>query len=119
MANKKKQHTKTVTSKNLKNKWSSPILVTDIDIAFPGNIIGRLLPPMAGIPEEFSSSENKWRNKASRLFFNGGGIDIKPDINKSHAIRHLRACLGSFEPKHEHKVAGVGYLLSLWCNSPE
>jgi hypothetical protein len=27
---------------------------------------------------------------------------------------HLKAIMGSFQPKHEHKTAGVAYLMSLW-----
>lgn len=30
------------------------------------------------------------------------------------AFRHLAACQGSFEPKHEHKQAAVAWLASLW-----
>ena len=34
------------------------------------------------------------------------------DTNK--AIRHLKAILVSYDPKHEHKEAGVAFLLSEW-----
>jgi len=36
------------------------------------------------------------------------GVDVKK------AMRALKAALGSFEPKHEHKMAAVGYMLSQW-----
>ena len=39
---------------------------------------------------------------------------IKQGISLSLALRHLGACLSSWEPKHEHKTAGVAYLMSLW-----
>lgn len=35
-------------------------------------------------------------------------------IGTQKVHRHISACLGSYEPKHEHKIAGVAYLLSLW-----
>jgi hypothetical protein len=60
---------------------------------------------------------------ASQLFFHGGrlpdhGIDLRSDLSqekRDNAFRALQACLGSFAPKHEHKIAGVAYLLSEWC----
>lgn len=99
-------------------KWASPVEVSDVDQAFSAKVIGRLLPPMSDIPKDFHLDSNKWCDKASSLFFSGGTIDLKPEINRQAAFRQLKACLGSFEPKHEHKTAGVAYLLSLWCNSP-
>ena len=39
---------------------------------------------------------------------------MKEEFDKNEVWRHLKACMGSFQPAHEHKVAGVGYLMSLW-----
>ena len=41
------------------------------------------------------------------------GVDIK------RALRHISACMRSFQPKHEHKVAGVAYLLDLFFEKIE
>jgi len=41
-------------------------------------------------------------------------LTVNPKIDSQLAWRHIMTCLKSFEPKHEHKMAGVGYLLSLW-----
>ncbi len=38
----------------------------------------------------------------------------KPGIDETDAKRHLKAVLGSFAPKHEHKEAACAYLMSLW-----
>lgn len=98
--------------------WAKPVEVSEVYLAFPASVIGKFLPPMKDIPEEFHRSHNKWCQKAAELFFKGGTIDLKPEIDRAAAFRQLKACLGSFEPKHEHKESGVAYLLSLWCNSP-
>lgn len=37
---------------------------------------------------------------------------VQEQIDK--AFKHLGAIQGSFEPKHEHKEAGVAWLASLW-----
>jgi hypothetical protein len=54
----------------------------------------------------------------SRWFFSGlpkGTVFVPHEgIDPAKAMRHLRAILGSFEPKHEHKEAGVAYLMSQW-----
>lgn len=99
--------------------WSQPQPVTDLDVAFPANVIGRLLPPMEEIPQEFHASSNPWCKIASGLFFSGGHLPkSREGIDRLNASRHLRAVLGSFEPKHEHKEAGAAYLMSLWYELP-
>lgn len=92
-------------------------------MAFPANVMGVLLPPMTDIPEDFKKwGGNKWV-RACETWFNSG-VDTEKSTIKfaSHlndeqmndAMRQLQACLGSYEPKHEHKVAGVAYLMSLF-----
>jgi len=99
------------------NKWAKPKDVSDADLAFPAKVCGVYLPPVKDIPKEIVEHYSEWNRKANSLMFSGGDVDLKPEIDRKMAIRQLRACLGSFEPKHEHKTAGVGYLLSLWCNT--
>lgn len=79
------------------------------------------LPAWDDIPGEFKCSRNEYARVASSLFFNGGrlsdfGLTIKDELDDGDVMRALRACLGSFDPKHEHKEAGVAYMLSQWCN---
>ena len=89
--------------------------VSDLDIAF-GAIKG-LMPPMASIPEEFHHSRS-WGNKLFSDWFYAGlkSLELTPKagIDKQKALRHIRAIMGSFEPKHEHKEAAVAFLFDHW-----
>lgn len=89
--------------------------VSDLNLAFPSDIIARgLLPKWEDIPEEFCN-ENRWTALASDLFFGRAKLpEFKDGISRVQAGKHIIACLRSFEPKHEHKIAGVGWLLSQW-----
>jgi hypothetical protein len=92
--------------------------VSDVDLAFGGNM-SDLLPPYSDIPEEFQNMNNrtKWNKLISDWFYVGlNSLDLKPkeSIDVNGAIRHIKAILASWEPKHEHKMAGCAYLMSLW-----
>lgn len=103
--------------------WSKPRVVDDVTLAFPACVIGTLLPPVDAIPKEFFG-QNKWTRLADMMFagtvpptttryVERPEINYTPDLYKT-ASRQWTACLCSFEPKHEHKIAGVAYLLSLF-----
>lgn len=90
--------------------------ITPRDIAFgPMNLSG-WLPAVQNIPREFWIDSNKWASLMNSWFFNGikewpitkEGIDFKS------ATAHIRTIMASFDPKHEHKIAGCAYLASLW-----
>ena len=99
--------------------WDQPHDVDSIAAVLPGSIVGTLLPPMSEIPEEFRERRSEWCVIAMRLFFSGGRFpQVKPGIDADKAGRHLMAVLGSFDPKHEHKEAGAGWLMSMWCETP-
>jgi hypothetical protein len=117
-------------------KWNSPKEVTHLNQAFPGRIIGVLLPEKEEIPEEFKNSfsadspsvssspptPREWCSFVGHWFFHGiRGFTIQPKkgIALPQALKHLTACMTSFEPKHEHKEAGVAYLCSLWLDGFE
>lgn len=93
-----------------------PMKISDAEAAFPahGN---KLLPPKSDIPESFDS-DNKWHDIAYGWFYFGlpKGVKFYPKdgIDPKLAMRHLKAALGSFEPKHEDKMTGVAWLLSQW-----
>lgn len=96
------------------NKWAVPVPVSAVDLAFPAEVIGRLLPPMEEIPKDVHRSQG---GLASRAFFSG--LDARDlveneGVDKGVALAQIQCCLGSFEPKHEHKIAGVNYLFSLF-----
>lgn len=105
--------------------WTNPKprTVTDLDMAF-GCRAMELLPPMAQIPAEFNMSRGRnWAVRFTKeLFFRGGSVahlTPKPGIDHVEACRHIKAILGSFEPKHEHKIGGVAYLFAQWFDEPK
>lgn len=91
----------------------------DADAAF-GNI--KHLPRMADLPEQFQRARHPFCEVAQQLFFKGGaleshGLRIKAGLDTRGVMRAIRAALCSWEPSHEHKIAGVGFLLDQWCES--
>lgn len=100
--------------------WDQPHDVDEVTAVFPALVVGTLLPPMSEIPEDFRRRRNKWCNVAMKLFYSGGRLpQAKEGVDAMKARRHLMAVLGSFEPKHEHKEAGAGWLMSMWYEMPE
>lgn len=98
-----------------------PRPLADVDIVFPTEV-SHLLPAYSEVPEEFRRDRNQWVQLAEEWFYSGLSrlvLTAKPSIDKSAALRHLQAVLGSFEPKHKHKIAGVAYLLSQWFEPPQ
>lgn len=97
-----------------------PIPVDPVEVAF-GGMVREILPPMKDIPPEFGHTSNPWVKWQMDWFYSGlkrypvpkEGIDVRL------AMRNLGCVQGSFEPKHEHKMAGVAYLASLWFSSPD
>lgn len=94
-----------------------PIEVSDIEIAFPAHGL-RLMPKREDMPE----TNERWNALAHALF--SGTADelqllpsifmVENNFEPETAWRHLRCVLGSYEPKHEHKMEAVAFLLSLW-----
>ena len=91
--------------------------LTRADMVF-GHI--KHLPPYDSIPEEFRRSSNPYAKFVSDWFFRGRTPDDmkrlkeRPGVDRGKAPVAIKAALGSFEPKHEHKEAGVAYLASRW-----
>lgn len=97
-------------------RWATPVQVTDLDIAFGGRAM-ELMPPYADIPDQFKDWGNTWAEFQAEWFSNGlksGEFKAQPGVSVDYALRHLKAIQQSWEPKHEHKQAGVAYLASLW-----
>ncbi len=86
--------------------------ITDLELAFSTT---RLLPPPEAIPEAFWRG-NAYTQLAEALFYGFPVapllIEFKPGFDADQMQRIVRSHLASFEPKHEHKIAGVGYLIS-------
>jgi len=88
--------------------------VSGLDCAF-GSI--KHLPAYEAIPEEFKSDHNPFVKLQQKWFFTGlDGDEIKPKkgVVAGNAFAALRAIQSSYEPRHEHKQAGVAYLMSQW-----
>jgi len=94
--------------------------VTPVDEAFGTE---RLLAPWEEIPEEFKRG-NVYTDLASAIFYGNDlpkasmtFLDGFTDDGAPKALnRAVRAHLQSWAPKHEHKISGVGYLISKVCS---
>lgn len=109
----KQRKTDAATPEPPKYDYSKPSSVEDVLWAFPANVIGPFLPPMDQLP---AVVDQAWLNLAHDWFYKGlcGSFVEKDGIDLTAAKRHLSACLRSYEPKQEHKMKGVAYLMSLW-----
>jgi hypothetical protein len=80
--------------------------------------INSLLPKYSEIPEEFKGRSTPQTTLVSSWFFLGmtsiAFLKEKPGIDRHKALRHIKTCMGSWAPKHEHKTAGCAYLFYLW-----
>lgn len=96
-----------------------PAKLSALEVAFPASV-EKLLPKWQDIPEEFQCERTPWNRIVGQWFFRGLNkplpFKFKEGVDERDALNHLQACLGSFEPKHEHKTAGCAYLLSLWAD---
>ncbi|WP_435952694.1 hypothetical protein [Dryocola sp. BD626] len=86
------------------------------EVAFGPEKMTDYLPPAHKIPKEFFSDSNKWSRYIQGWFY--GGLKESPiakdGVNFKDAAAHISVILASFEPKHEHKIAGCAYLASQW-----
>lgn len=96
-----------------------PISLDRASVAF-GDRAMEILPPYKDIPRDYPGRA-VWEKWQSDWFFRG--LDRYPvpreGIDRKQAMANLACAQGSFRPKHEHKVAGVAYLASLWFSSPD
>lgn len=95
-----------------------------VSVAF-GDI--KHMPKYDALPKEFQDWQYNPHCKAvGSWFYSGakpiqGGIKLgddvykaKPGVDAGKALAAIKAVLGSWEPKHEHKIAACGYMLSEW-----
>lgn len=101
--------------------FEKPTSVEGLDLIFGGNI-KKLLPEYEDIPDEFKMQGNYWVRWQQKWFFSGlSESDVpqaKEGIDLKAAMQHLASIQRSFEPKHEHKEAGVAYLATIWFVTP-
>jgi hypothetical protein len=98
-------------------KEFKPVEISDVTLAYPAKVTGTLLPLLSDIPQEFKDELSEWCAFASRWFSAGAPYvpKVKEGLDEKLVWRHLQACMHSYEPDHNHKLRGVAYLLSLWC----
>lgn len=93
--------------------------ITDLDMAWGTT---KLLPDYSKVPEDFKSGNIY--TKLLDCMFSGvplpkGEIIFRKGFDDADAPKQLtrviHAHLKSFEPKHEHKIAGLGYVISQVC----
>lgn len=90
-----------------------------VAITAPEEVFGttKNLPPMDSIPPEFLNGSNIYVRLVNAIFYGterpDGEITFRPGFEQESVARCVRAHLASYSPKHEHKIAGVSYLLSL------
>lgn len=89
-------------------------VTTKADVAFPTfNTIPELLEEAR--LRGFEEGDTPYNKLFSTLFFRGGKVKFKREINedfKTSAWAYMRGFMGSFLPKHEHKEAICAMLLS-------
>lgn len=95
--------------------WSKPQDVSDLEIMFATST-DKLMPAWKDLPKCYRNMNNRRPSMAfvEEWFFLGlKQVKIIPreGVDLTKALRQLKACMGSFEPKHEHKVGGVGFLV--------
>ncbi len=82
--------------------------VTKLDLVFP-----TFNTPKELVEEAEKRNPKKGMEKFRELFFSGGEIELKKDVEgtwKKNAYMYARALMGSWSPKHEHKELVVGMI---------
>lgn len=96
--------------------YAQPHAVGDVKLAFPA-ALGELLPPLDIIPADYPHRQ-EWLHFQSMWFAGQLPADAQlyaaEGVDAAAAGRHLAAIQGSYEPKHEHKMAAVAWLASRW-----
>ncbi|MGB7588917.1 MAG: hypothetical protein WBM00_09445 [Solirubrobacterales bacterium] len=92
--------------------------LTGADVAFPAHALD-WMPAMDDIPDEFKQFKGTvWNEIAHSWFYNGLPENVefhaRQGVDPEQAFRAANAALGSFAPKHQHKMAAVAYMLSCW-----
>lgn len=88
--------------------------ITKADLAFATGVQG-MMPAYSAIgayprKRELEDLVQVW-------FFKGlKGLKSKPreGVNETEALAHLSYIMRSWEPKHEHKISGVAFLINEW-----
>lgn len=106
--------------------------VSDVELAFPASpsaavpivkipkqflIVARLEHDRTGVDDRLMEVARAWEQLVSRWFFQGApDLQLVPreGADAKKAFRAIRAVMGSYQYKHEHKTANVAYLFDEW-----
>ena len=98
------------------NKWFALAFMHPHEIN-ENTSIHTLIPEFDDIPVEFEKPDNKWHKVVLTWFFTGINKEkfrAKSGIDKEKAFSHLSVLIGDWSLKHNHKIAGAAFLMSLW-----
>lgn len=90
--------------------------VTNDEALFGASNLDRF-PKYNDIPKEFKEGHTKWSKLFDDWFFCGlKKLELKPKegVDKNEAMRYINAHMRTWKSKHEHKEAGIAYILSQW-----
>ena len=79
--------------------------------------VNDIMPAYNELDNSFKHGNTKWNEATNTWFFKcikKSQFTPKEGIDIDCAFMHLGAIMSSYEPKHEHKEAGVAFLMSLW-----
>jgi hypothetical protein len=100
--------------------FSQPAEIDAATAAFPASV-RNLMPDYKTLCDEWDKcgGDHQWSYRLFADWFYWGinstdGLIPREGIDKAKALRHIRAVMGSFEPKHEHKEMGVSWLFNKW-----
>ena len=98
--------------------FTKPTIVTDVDLAFPAQV-HHLMPDRTVIVKSRDSETFRFYSElAERWFFRGLSAaevpKVKSGLDEELVWRHLGCIMKSFEPKHEHKIDAVAFLMMQW-----
>ena len=88
--------------------------VNGVDMAFS---TFRTIPELLEEAKErgFYDGRTEYNDLFSKLFFEGGKVEFKPDLDeefKKRAWTYCRSFMGSYEPKHEEKEGICAMIMS-------
>lgn len=98
---------------NLKTDFQFPV-VNDTQMAVGHGDTNKTLLEEA-LKRGFDKSNNPYNQLFNSLFFKGGKLNLKNDLDpvfKDKALRYLTSYMRSFSPRHEHKEAVCALILS-------
>ena len=93
--------------------------VSGLDVVFGSDALS-WMPAWEDIPDEYRNMNalTEQNKIVQQWFFRGLNPKVKfvpnPGVDKEKALAAIKATLGSYEPKHEHKEAAVAYMLASW-----